>query len=161
MGITSGPDGNIWFTEHDTNKIGKLVLPSKPTLANQTVAATTGKATTVNLVSGVANDPSAATLAIVSAPSHGTATVDTTAGTITYTSAAGYLGADSLIYTLCSADDTGICAQATLSFNVVVSAPNTGFGVHTTTPLLTMGEFGMGAGVLLALAYASRKHARR
>src|SRR5438034_291496 len=26
-GITAGPDGNIWFTENEANKIGKLVIP--------------------------------------------------------------------------------------------------------------------------------------
>ena len=26
VGITVGPDGNLWFTEFDANKIGQVVL---------------------------------------------------------------------------------------------------------------------------------------
>ena len=24
VGITTGPDGNLWFTEHDGNKVGRI-----------------------------------------------------------------------------------------------------------------------------------------
>ena len=30
VGITSGPDGNLWFTEQGGNKIGQVVLPPAP-----------------------------------------------------------------------------------------------------------------------------------
>jgi ABC-type enterochelin transport system permease subunit len=39
--ITSGPDGNLWFTEYNGNKIGQVVLPraaAVPTLSGWSLA---------------------------------------------------------------------------------------------------------------------------
>jgi len=138
-------------------------------LSPKTVSATSGQATVVDVVAGVANDPDLSSLAITSDPSHGTASVDTTAGTITYTSTDDYTGADSLTYKLCSLDDPESCSTAVLSFNVTtaavsksdVSAPNTGFGVYSYNPEETLDLTSLVVIGLLDLALATRKFARR
>ena len=78
------------------------------------------------MLTGVAGNPDASTLQIVSGPSHGTA-VDPP-NTITYTPNKGYIGPDSLTYRVCSTDNPLLCTQAVLSFNVVAGIPNTGIG---------------------------------
>ena len=48
IGITTGPDGNLWFTEFDTNKIGKITTAGKvteypiPTASSFPLGITTG-----------------------------------------------------------------------------------------------------------------------
>ncbi len=55
-------------------------------------------------------------LAIVTPPSNGTATANTTTGEITYTPFANYSGSDSFTYRIC--DDDGDCSTATVSITV-------------------------------------------
>ena len=130
-GIAAGPDGNVWFTKYQDGQIAKLVLPAKPGITNKTVSVVSGSSVVVDVTTGVSGNPDTSTLRIVSGPSHGTA-VDPP-GTVTYTPAAGYVGSDSLVYEICSSDDTGVCAQATLAFTTALraglaAAPNTGAG---------------------------------
>jgi hypothetical protein len=61
------------------------------------------------------------TVTIVTAPAHGTATVNSSTGEISYTPASGYTGSDSLTYTV--ADTAGtVSSAATVTLNVI-SAP--------------------------------------
>ena len=101
-----------------------------PVLANQTTSIAVNSTSTVNVLSGVSGDPDSATLQIVSGPSHGVA-VDPP-GTITYTPNKGYSGTDSLVYRVCSLDDESLCSQATLTFDISVASPDTGFGQPTS-----------------------------
>ncbi len=76
-------------------------------------------------VLGGATDSQAAlntsSLSIVTQPGHGTASVDPTTGFITYTPAAGYIGPDSLTYTI--ADYTGqLSAPTTVTLDAVPTA---------------------------------------
>ena len=102
---------------------------------------------TVDVLTGISGNPNPSTLHVISGPSHGTA-IDPPS-TITYTPNAGYTGTDSLVYQVCSLNDSSVCAQATLNFtvtaNVVSStsttssgttatkAPDTGYGTPTNS----------------------------
>lgn len=62
------------------------------------------------------------TVKILTAPAHGTATVNTTTGTITYipTPGTGYTGPDQIVYTFCgNATDFQDCEQVTLNLTIV------------------------------------------
>ncbi|KMQ67185.1 hypothetical protein ACM39_15550 [Chryseobacterium sp. FH2] len=64
--------------------------------------------------------PVPGTVSILTAPTHGTATLNTSTGVITYTPNAGYLGPDKIVYTFCGNDaEFKDCEQVTLNLNVV------------------------------------------
>ncbi|MEI7682696.1 MAG: Ig-like domain-containing protein [Candidatus Saccharibacteria bacterium] len=164
-GITTGPDGNIWFTEQSESKIGSMTIAQAPAITNKTVTAITGKPDIINVVSGIGNNPGPATLSIVTAPIHGSATVNTTDGTITYTSNSGYIGSDSLTYRLCSADDIASCKQAVLSFSVVsdavIAPPKTGFGAYTDNNRQKLALYGSLTTMCLMTSYFVRRYNRK
>ena len=59
------------------------------------------------------------TVHIVTAPLHGTASIDAVTGIITYTPAAGYIGTDVLVYAFCgNAPEFIDCEQVTVNFSV-------------------------------------------
>jgi len=125
--------------------------PSAPVInrKNITTNVSADGSVTVNVFDGVSGfDPYS--LSVVSGPSHGTA-VDPP-GDLTYTPSKGYFGPDSLVYQICSWDDT-VCSQATLSFNVL-KAPNTGSGTpqHNTLieALAAISAITIVSGLLLA-----------
>ncbi len=98
-----------------------------PVAGNATATATnSGGATTIGVLSSVTNssgtlEPSS--VQITTQPLHGTATVDTSNGTINYTSAAGYVGSDTLQYTV--ANSQGLVSNsATVSLSVGVAITN-------------------------------------
>ena len=126
-------DHNMWFAESATDKIAKISgfsYPTAPAIINHSSTVSTGSSVIVDVLTGVAGNPDANTLQIVSGPLHGTA-VDPP-NTITYTPNKGYIGPDSLTYRVCSTDNPLLCTQAVLSFNVVVGIPNTGLGGSAT-----------------------------
>ena len=55
----------------------------------------------------------------ITPPQHGTVTL-TGDGTLTYISTGSFLGTDSVVYEVCTTTDPAICAQATVTFIVVV-----------------------------------------
>ena len=63
-------------------------------------------------------DIDTATLTIVSAPSNGTATANTTTGQINYTPNYAFAGTDSIVYQFCGIDNPGTCSQATIYITV-------------------------------------------
>ncbi len=96
-----------------------------PPVANTDIASTT--VNTPVTVNSLANDapgnvggslfPSSVT--VVSAPSHGTASVNTVTGEITYTPATGYVGNDTLHYNVCdNSVPAPLCATAMQVFYV-------------------------------------------
>jgi len=126
-------DHNMWFAESATDKIAKISgfsYPTAPAIINHSSTVSAGSSVIVDVLTGVAGNPDANTLQIVSGPLHGTA-VDPP-NTITYTPNKGYIGPDSLTYRVCSTDNPLLCTQAVLSFNVVVGIPNTGLGGSAT-----------------------------
>lgn len=62
--------------------------------------------------------------AVVTAPAHGTAVVDTTNGNIAYTPAAGFSGTDTFVYEIC--DDDGATDTATVTVTVRPPTPEPG-----------------------------------
>ncbi len=73
-------------------------------------------------------------LAVVTQPAHGTVTVDTVSGYVTYVPTAGYLGTDSFQYTVA---DTGgnVSAPATVSLNIVGNNATATIGTKTAKAL--------------------------
>jgi cyclophilin family peptidyl-prolyl cis-trans isomerase len=126
-----------------------------PTTANITapdvVAGTTADVSVLgsDTDSVAALDPS--TVTIVTQPSHGTATVDTTNGHIKYTPTAGYTGTDTLIYTVSDTAGT-VSPAATVSLNVVTAPVTVTLGTKTarsltfTEPSGVVGHLSIGGG---------------
>ena len=72
-----------------------------------------------------------ASVAVIGAPAHGTTSVNTTTGAITYIPTVGYSGPDSFTYQVCdSSTPTAVCATATVTVDVtpdqVVATPDSG-----------------------------------
>jgi len=130
--MTNDTSNNLWLSVYEpSGKLIKLAFPPKPTLAHGTLTSNviSGKSVGIDVLSGATGNPDITTLRIISGPSHGTA-LDSS-GTITYSSTAGYKGADSLTYKVCSADYNLMCTEGTLTFNVLaasVTSPGTGYG---------------------------------
>ena len=119
---------------------------TNPPVANTDFGTTkTGTSVTLNSLandkSGNSNctlNPASVTVSI--APLHGTTTVNTTTGAITYTPNAGFVGMDTLTYRVCDNCSPVSCATAIQIITVEVSnAPNTTIAVddYVTTPMNT------------------------
>jgi len=103
-----------------TALVGAVTPPAKPTAVDDT--ATTPQNTVVG-INVIANDTPCppCTVAIASAPLHGTATANSPgAGLVTYQPAAGFTGADSFTYRATNAGGTS--APATVAVNVTPNA---------------------------------------
>ena len=62
-----------------------------------------------------------ASVTVVTAPAHGSTSVNPITGTVTYTPTTGYFGADSYVYRVC--DTQSACAQATVHIQIPPIAP--------------------------------------
>ena len=159
--MTNDTSNNLWLSVYESSgKLIKFAFPPKPTLAHSTLAPNviSGKSVVVDVLSGATGNPDITTLGIISGPSHGTA-LDSS-GTITYSSTAGYNGADSLTYKVCSADYSLMCAQGTLTFNVLaasVTSPETGYGHFIDTNNLIIIASSVLAALLVGGAYILNK----
>ncbi len=102
------------------------VIPGTPVAASITAPPSSTGATTVDVAaqatdSGATIDPT--TVKITTPPTNGVATVNASTGVITYTPNAGFIGADSLQYTIGdSSSVTSIPATITFSTGVVINA---------------------------------------
>ncbi|MCO8272675.1 Ig-like domain-containing protein [Actinoplanes sp. TRM 88003] len=105
----------------DTKKITVVVTNGAPVARPDSVTVPGGTVATIDVLAND-NDPNndPLTVTIDAAPAHGTATVGTD-GKVTYTPAAGYLGADSFHYTV--TDGRGGQAGATVTVGVINTAP--------------------------------------
>lgn len=133
----NGYVGNDSFTYTVTDSRGETSNPGTVTVTMVTTAPPVAVADTAHAepntpatISVLANDTAASGTALVpgsivitSGPAHGTA-VPQSNGTVIYTPASGYLGADSFAYTV--RDNTGhTSSPATVSLTVSVGAPPT------------------------------------
>ena len=94
--------------------------PGGPVAASFAVSAFSAEALPINILNQVTDTtgtPTASSLAITTAPTHGTATVDTTNGVITYTPAAGYAGSDTIVYSISDSNGNGP-STGTISISV-------------------------------------------
>ncbi len=141
--MARGDDNNLYMSAYESSgKVVKVVFPTKPGLsANKATVVAAGSSVVVDLLAGVANSPDPTTLSIVSGPSHGSAVV--ASGSVTYTPTSGYVGADSLIYKVCSSELQTMCSQAVLGISITIGVPSTGYGrsssaLSQTTARLTL-----------------------
>ena len=118
-----------------------------PNSATPSAGPTTTNITAPNVIAGTTADLSVlgsdtdsvsalnpATVTIVTQPSHGTATVNTSTGHIAYTPTAGYTGTDTLIYTV--EDSAGsVSAAATVSLNVITAPVTVTLGTKSAKSL--------------------------
>ncbi|MFK0274923.1 putative Ig domain-containing protein [Ensifer sp. NPDC090286] len=125
---TPTEDGSFTFTVAATDSYGatgtsgsySLTVRIQAPIANATTA-TVAANSSANVISPNLTGGTAASVAIVATPSHGTATV--AGNTFSYTPAAGFSGADSFTYT--ATNTTGTSAPATVT--VTVSPPTFAF----------------------------------
>ncbi len=96
-----------------------------------TTPVSTTSTETVKSNDGTANQPNAVTVAIATAPTHGTATADATTGVVTYIPTANYIGSDAYTYTLTNNGATS--APITVSISIVPAGVNDTY----TTPVNT------------------------
>ena len=112
------------------------VVAVSPAAANDTLTATAGTTTVLNVT---ANDtlPSNPTLTVLVAPGNGAVIVNAD-NTISYTPAAGFTGSDTFTYQVClPAPAAGVCSTASVTVNVgttSVSALNDDFSATPIVP---------------------------
>jgi hypothetical protein len=109
--------------------------PGGPVAGSFAVSAFTDTALSITVLTHVTDStgtPTPGSLLISTAPGHGTATVDTTNGLITYTSAAGFTGTDTFVYSIGDSNGAGP-STGTITVNVVNAA---------VTPPIVSAQFG-------------------
>ncbi|SIP99428.1 gliding motility-associated C-terminal domain-containing protein [Chryseobacterium sp. RU37D] len=101
-----------------TTPIYKVFSCVKNTTASLNACAT--KVITPTFSFNTSQTPVASTVAILTYPTHGTATLNPSTGQITYIPNPGYLGADQIVYQFCgNASEFIDCEHVTLNLNVV------------------------------------------
>ncbi len=98
--------------------------PGGPVAGSFSVNAFTAQAVVIGVLSHVTDStgsPTPSSLLIATAPTHGTATVDTTNGVISYTSNAGFTGSDTIVYSI-SDNNSGGPSSGTITVAVVNGA---------------------------------------
>ena len=126
-----------------TQSYAITVIDVPPTATNSSLAvAYNAAATNVPLTLG---GGAATSLAIVTAPTHGTAIVSGT--TITYQPNAGYAGADSFTYTASNSGGTSAAATVSVTVNdpVITITPSGAFAATVTVPYTQTFSFNGGA----------------
>jgi hypothetical protein len=117
-----------------------------PVAGSFTVSAYTNQALSINVLSHVTDStgtPTASSLLITTAPAHGSATVSTSNGLITYTSASGYTGTDTISYSISDSNGAGP-SSGTVTIAVVnpattapITSPQFGTTLANTPVVLT------------------------
>jgi virginiamycin B lyase len=162
--VALGPDNNLWIAENGTNNIARVNVTADPGAVGQAVTVSVNTATIIDTLTGATGNFSAGSVTIVTAPSHGLASVNATTGNITYTPDNGYNGTDSLTYSVCSLLDPTSCTQETINLNVghVTSAtPDTGYGSRGSNTALIAATLGVGVMAILIGAWLLKRHAKR
>jgi hypothetical protein len=136
FGFTGSP-GNVTVgpTSFVLNGAGSLPPEHPPAPANDTASTYAGQAVLINVLAND-TDPDADPLTLTSATQgqHGSVVVNTN-GTVTYTPAAGFSGADSFTYTV--SDGRGGTASASVSVTVLSTASST-WPAHFSAPYVDM-----------------------
>ncbi len=123
-----------------TAQVGVTVnaVNDPPVATTDSTTTTEGTAVTINVL---ANDTDidgnllASSVTVTGAPAHGTTSVNTTTGAVTYTPSVGYVGADTFTYRVC--DASGACATATVSITINAAAANTAPSASSDTATTT------------------------
>ncbi len=125
---TAGYTGSDSFTYTATNAAGTSAAATASITVNAALVAPTASAVSTSVAYGSSSNPvvlntsgQVTSVALVGAPSHGTAVVSGT--TITYTPTSGYVGPDSFTYTATNAKGTSAAATASITVNAPVAAP--------------------------------------
>lgn len=147
---------------------GKDIDAPAPTLTSfNTIRLYKGDQNTTAVLAGAAGSPDASTLAIISGPDHGSASVNQGSGSITYRPAANYVGADSITFSVCSAAYQSACSQTTLTYSVVaapnpanIKPPDTGYGSGRNPDLLAVSLLGL-AMISMVIGLSLLKPARK
>jgi manganese oxidase len=136
-----------------TVTVGVTAPPPKPVAANDTATTIQGTVVGINVIANDTNCGSGCTVAIVAAPTHGTAVANSpAAGQVTYTPAAGFTGADTFTYTASNAGGTSNTAQVTVN---VTANPVTDMVTITKAVLAKAGNLSVtGTVSLLNSAFA-------
>lgn len=115
----SGDNRSVYAGAEGTLAIFRRALPPRC----DAVAVSTPPGTAVSVpLSCTDHDGDTVTRSIVSTPAHGSlSAIDQTAGNVTYTPAAGYLGADT--FTFAAGDGTNTSAPASVSLTVAAPPP--------------------------------------
>ncbi|AWH26813.1 Ig-like domain-containing protein [Stenotrophomonas sp. YAU14D1_LEIMI4_1] len=111
------------------------VVAVSPAAANDTLTATAGTTTVLNVT---ANDtlPSNPTLTVLVAPGNGAAVVNAD-NTISYTPTGGFTGSDSFTYRVClPAPAAGVCSTATVTVNVGTTSVSALSDDFSATPIV-------------------------
>jgi Bacterial Ig domain len=98
--------------------------PGGPVAGSFSVNAFTAQAVSISVLNHVTDStgsPTPGSLVIATAPTHGTATVDTTNGLISYTSNAGFTGSDTIVYSI-GDNNSGGPSSGTITVAVVNGA---------------------------------------
>jgi fimbrial isopeptide formation D2 family protein/uncharacterized repeat protein (TIGR01451 family) len=137
----SGPVTPISYTVQDTSGLisnpATITVTVTPKATNDTAITEVGLPVKTSVLANDKGSLDPTTVTVTVNPAHGTITVNPD-GTITYTPAPGYSGADIYTYRVC--DTSGQCTTATVSVNVgVVAKPDTDttkLGTPVTTTVL-------------------------
>lgn len=124
--VTYQPDGTFVGTDQVTVQIcddDNLCTTATYTITvtdgliaiNDAFTLEEGTTTTYNLIDND-TEPSNTIVAITNTPDNGTATVDANTGIVTYTANAGFVGTDTIVYTIC--DELLGCETATVIINI-------------------------------------------
>lgn len=100
---------------------GSISTTGGPVAGSFSVSAFSDQAVAINVLAQVTDTtgtPTASSLMITTAPTHGSAIVDTTNGLITYTSASGFTGSDTIVYRISDSNDAGP-STGTITINVL------------------------------------------
>ncbi|HVV66778.1 MAG TPA: LamG-like jellyroll fold domain-containing protein [Candidatus Saccharimonadales bacterium] len=126
------------FAGQQAVNAGVNIDPSAPTLNNKTENLQLNQQVTTNVINGAGDNPDPLSLSIKTAPIHGNANANTANGTITYQPDEGYIGADSLSYSICSPLFVFFCSTASINYSTspgssvnsatTPRAPDTGHG---------------------------------
>jgi len=119
--------------EHGT--VYPTSLDQKPIAQNDAVTGATNAVIPINVLANDSAGPgqnlTVSSVAITTAPQHGTATANASDGSVTYRSASGYSGADAFQYTV--SDGLGVVSNAAAVNITVQSAPVAGNDLQTLT----------------------------
>jgi fimbrial isopeptide formation D2 family protein len=148
----SGPVTPISYTVQDTSGLisssATITVTVTPKATNDTAITEVGLPVKTDVLANDKGSLDPATLTVTVNPVHGSVTVNSD-GTITYTPALGYSGADTYTYQVC--DTSGQCTTATVAVTVgVVAKPDTDtttLGMPVTTNVLTndLGNLNVGS----------------
>ncbi len=151
-GIYERPDKVMDWIEQQSG----VTLPRGPSPSADPIDAQTGRAATTTIATNDPHTDATHTFAITTMPMHGGATVDAN-GVVTYTSMAGYLGADSLAVSVTDAKDPTRTLPLTIAIDVAPDTGGAAGGCGCTSSRPTAG----GLAPLGAIAFVMFRRRRR